>query len=251
MRRWGYIVPAVCFFAFGLFFRFALVGYSFLSYFLFASGGVTIVLYALKLAEGKWPKLSKIVTKIAVYGIVLFCFVLAGTLFMLVNEAHLDRDPQADYAVVLGAKVNGTRPSRSLAARLEAAKKYAEQYPDAKLVVSGGQGNDEDISEADCMRRWLIEAGVPESRIITEDRAGSTLENILYSMKLIYADDKNFDDKICIITENFHLTRASLMARDVGVSCVTYGGYTGMPVLTCNYYLREAFAVWYYMLFER
>src|SRR4051794_24589270 len=88
-------------------------------------------------------------------------------------------DPKADgtneYAIVLGAKVKkGNIPSLSLQYRLDAALAYANEYAHVKLVLSGGQGHDEDIEEAVVMRDFLLDNGINESRLIIEDKSTST-----------------------------------------------------------------------------
>lgn len=124
-------------------------------------------------------------------------------------------EPVADgsygYAIILGAKVNGETPSLTLRYRLEEALTYAETYPDVKFILSGGQGPDEDISEGEAMRQFLVERGVAEERLLLETESTSTYENLLYSKKLL-PEDVN---AVTIITSDFHLTRARLIADNL------------------------------------
>ena len=76
------------------------------------------------------------------------------------------------------------RDRLTLARRLDAALAYLEENPKAYVVVSGGQGAGEDISEAEAMRRYLAARGIEESRILMEDKSMSTLENFLFSCLL-------------------------------------------------------------------
>lgn len=118
-----------------------------------------------------------------------------------------------EYAIVLGAKVKkGNIPSLALRYRLEAALEYAEKYPYVTLVVTGGQGPDEDIEEAIVMKDYLIENGISESRIITEDESTSTYENLLYSQQLLPDDVTS----VTLITSDFHLQRAKIIAEGIG-----------------------------------
>lgn len=126
-------------------------------------------------------------------------------------------DPKADgtneYAIVLGAKVKkGNIPSLSLQYRLDAALAYAQEYSHVKLVLSGGQGPDEDIEEAVVMRDFLLENGIDEDRLILEDKATSTYENLLFSQEILPSDINS----ITIITSDYHLQRAKILASKLG-----------------------------------
>ncbi|QUG40019.1 YdcF family protein [Psychrobacillus sp. INOP01] len=122
-------------------------------------------------------------------------------------------DPKADgtneYAIVLGAKVKkGNIPSLSLQYRLDAALAYAQKYTHVKLVLSGGQGPDEDIEEAVVMRDFLLENGIDEERLLLEDKATSTYENLLFSQEILPSDINS----VTIITSDYHLQRAKILA---------------------------------------
>lgn len=121
--------------------------------------------------------------------------------------------PKADgtneYAIVLGAKVKkGNIPSRALQFRLDAALAYAKEYTHVKLVLSGGRGPDEDIEEAIVMKEFLLDNGIEKSRLILEDKATSTYENLLFS-KALLPDDIH---SVTIITSDYHLQRAKILA---------------------------------------
>ncbi|MCG3087776.1 YdcF family protein [Sporosarcina cyprini] len=122
-------------------------------------------------------------------------------------------DGSKQYAVILGAKVNGETPSLSLKYRLEKALEYAEAHPDVILILSGGQGPDEGISEAEAMRRHLTQHGVDEQRLIIEDQSTSTYENLLFTKRLL----PETVDELTIISSDFHLARAKKLARDLGL----------------------------------
>ena len=122
-------------------------------------------------------------------------------------------DGSNEYAIVLGAKVKkGQIPSLALRYRLEAALEYANKYHNVKLVVTGGQGPDEDIEEAVVMKEYLMENGIPESRIIVEDQSTSTYENLLFSQQLL----PDSVTSVTIITSDFHLQRAKIIAEGIG-----------------------------------
>ena len=108
--------------------------------------------------------------------------------------------------IVLGCAVRGERVSLTLARRLDAALSYLEQNPEACVVVSGGQGAGEHISEAEAMHRYLTERGIAESRILLEDKSMSTLENFRFSKALI-DEAIGPDAKLVFVTTRFHVFR--------------------------------------------
>nr|WP_255723494.1 YdcF family protein [Sporosarcina sp. ACRSL] len=134
-----------------------------------------------------------------------------GTWLLLGKWMADGQKPVADgtneYAIILGAKVNGETPSLTLRYRLEEALSYAEAHPHVKFILSGGQGPDEDIAEGEAMRRYLAEHGVDEDRLLLETESTSTYENLLYSKKLL-PEDVN---AVTIITSDFHLARARMI----------------------------------------
>ncbi len=151
------------------------------------------------------------------------------------------RRPQTapEYVIILGAQVRGDTPSRALQERIDAAADYLEQYPLAIAICSGGQGRGENLSEAEAIRRGLIEHGIEEERILLEDRSTSTLENLTYSMEII--EDGTLP--VTIVTSDFHMFRALHIAKKQGFSSVEgYSAVAFQPV-TIHYYVREFFAV--------
>lgn len=126
----------------------------------------------------------------------------------LANGLKPEADGLYDYAVVLGAKVNGEVPSMSLQHRLDAALAYALEQTHVRLILSGGQGSGEDISEAEAMRRYLTENGIAEERLIIEDQSTSTYENLAFSLEKIDAEING----LTIITSDYHLARAKWLA---------------------------------------
>lgn len=248
----GYILFIAIPFVIGMFFRFGLNGYSFLGYACFVISLCSVYFLVLRIFDSKNHKLCSRLNKFATYCIWIFLFALGVTITVIAGDAKTNNNENADYAIVLGAGVNGTEPSRSLEARLEAALTYAENNPDTVFILTGGKGAGEDITEAQCMANWLIESGVSEDRLILEEQATSTYENFKYSSEIVYGAESDFNGKVCVITEIYHVTRAKLCAEDAGFPVVvSQTGFNGLPILTANYYLREVFALWYYMIFVR
>lgn len=157
----------------------------------------------------------------------------------IIRGAVSEPDSNADYVIVPGAKVNGTNPSRVLRQRLDKAIEYAEQNSDSEIIVTGGKGTDEDISEAEAMKNYLVKKGISDDRIITENKAADTGENLEYSKDIIGDTDKS----IVIVTSDFHMYRAVKIAEQAGFTRIS-----GLPARTDaglipNYYVREAFGV--------
>ena len=227
-----------------VFFRFALIGYAFTAY---ACAGAAAVLLLYELcARRKLRRLRLALTVALCLGFV--CFLIAE--IPVIRASRGDADAGADYLIVLGAGVNGSEPSLSMLNRLDAAFAYLNAHPDCVAVVSGGQGPGEDITEAEAMRAWLALHGVAAERIVLEDKATTTSENLRYSFDLIRDRDEDIKEtSIAVVSSEYHLYRAESMARRLGVSVSGVAGRTSLPVLRANYFLREAFAVWYLWVF--
>lgn len=149
----------------------------------------------------------------------------------------------ATPVIVLGCKVKGTRPSRILQERLDAADTYLAAHPDAVCVLSGGQGADEEISEASCMYTYLKEKGIARERLIREDRSVSTAENMKFSRQIF--DARGMGREAVIITSEFHEYRARLLAEECGFTTYAYGASTDLLYFP-TYFLREVLGVSYY-----
>lgn len=126
--------------------------------------------------------------------------------------------PDNATLVVLGAGLRGERPSRTLRERLEVAYDYLSEHPDAVCIVTGGQGPDEPISEAEAMRRYLVDKGIDESRIYMEDRSTSTDENFEFSRRV--AEQHGLSLSAAVVTQEFHQYRAQLLAKKHGFATV-------------------------------
>lgn len=143
-------------------------------------------------------------------------------------------------AIVLGCRVYGERASQSLRERLEAAYEYLVEHPEADCVVSGGQGDGEDISEAECMYRWLVEKGIDPSRIYKEDQSTSTEENIAFSKEVI--EENGLFQKVVIISNEYHIFRAGMIADNHGLVWGAKAARTASWLFP-TYYVRELYAI--------
>ena len=223
-------------FALALLFRFALIGYG-ITALMFAFFGVVILCY-LYLSRG----LKRALTVLLVLGFALF----VAAEIPVIRAAKGSPDVDADYVIILGAGVNGTAPSLSMLNRLGAALTYLEAHPRCIAVPSGGQGAGEDITEAEAMAVWLIAHGIDEARIIREDRATNTLENLSYSLALIPDADTA---AIAVVSSEYHLCRAQLMAASMGYTVYGIPAHTTRPFLAVNHFIREALGVVHFRIF--
>ncbi len=147
-----------------------------------------------------------------------------------------------DAVIVLGAAVRGERVTLPLQYRLDSAAEYYEKNPDAKIIVTGGKGLQEDITEAHAMERYLVSKGVPSENIIKEENATSTEENMAFSKEIA---DSIFNEgySVCVITNDFHIYRGVSMAENAGFANVTHKGADLQWYNLCSCYLRESLAV--------
>ena len=231
--RWEIFAAAALFLA-AAFFAFALVGYRVLALCLAALG-------VFFLLEWRCARTGRKKLRLGLWGLLALALIGLGLLCLpVLREARTDADPEADYVIVLGAGVNGTVPSLSLTDRLTAALIYLNTYPEARAVLSGGQGPREDITEAACMYAWLTERSVSPERLILEEVATTTEENLRFSLEHIRAEGGN-TERVAILSSEYHLYRAKALAREAGIpDPVGVAARTSLPLLRLNYFLREA-----------
>lgn len=123
---------------------------------------------------------------------------------------------EEDAVIVLGAAVRGEVPSGALQDRLAVAAAYHAKNPDALIVVSGGQGAQESVTEALAMERWLVSHGVDPEKIRKEEKATSTRENFRFSKALLDAE-LGSDHTACFITNEYHMFRSRSIATQEGL----------------------------------
>lgn len=147
-------------------------------------------------------------------GVVLAIAVILVLLIIgkMVARASHTEVPNTATVIVLGCRVKGSEPSTALRQRLDAAYDYLRVHENAVCILSGGQGHDEEISEAECMRRYLVQMGITEDRLLMEDTSTNTAENLRYSAELIRLH--GLSDHVAIVTQSYHQCRASMWAED-------------------------------------
>lgn len=142
-------------------------------------------------------------------GVILFFFVkvVAGSLIQTAD--------QADYALVLGLALENGEPTNDLLARLDKAQEYLEEYPEAHLILTGGNADASGHTEADVMRDILTGRGVPEEKLVLEDRSKTTVENFRNVAEMIPPEKP-----IVMISSDYHMDRAVRNAKEAGFSNV-------------------------------
>ena len=231
----GFIIAAGVILAVAAFLKFALVGYSFLAYCLCCAAAVVLI-YGF-LIRRKCRKLLIALTLLLCMG---FCLFLVMEIPVIVDSFG-DGDVDADYISVLGAGVNGSVPSLSMVNRMTPTIEYLEAHPDGLAILTGGQGSGEDLSEAQAMYDYLTARGVDPQRLIMEDKATSTEENLKFSFEII--GDELENSTIGVVSSEYHLHRAKTMGKMLGVELYGIPGRTSYPVLMINYFIREAFGM--------
>ena len=147
-------------------------------------------------------------------------------------------EPGGEILIVLGTTVNGTEPSPMLKQRLDAAVQYLNTYPDAICIVTGGKGDEHNLSEAQCMYNYLTAAGIDAARITMEDRATTTVENLQNVRTML---DTN---EVDILSSDFHLYRAGLIAKEAEFIPTLIPAKTEPLPLLVPWFLREIFVLY-------
>lgn len=182
------------------------------------------------------PGWARITFRVLVAAGALLLLIIEG---MILSQFHAVAADGADYVVILGAQWRTSGPSYVLQKRLDRAIGYLEANPDTKVIVSGGQGYNEPISEAEGMKSYLTDAGIDPERILMEDQSTNTTQNLIFSSELL----DPAEDSVVIVTNNFHMFRALAIAKKQGYAHVE-GLAAGMyPITMPNNLLREACGV--------
>lgn len=185
------------------------------------------------------------------------------------SKARLDALPEDEQLTVMifGCYVRGEEPGRTLTTRLDAALSLLKRYPNADCIVSGGQGSNEAISEAEAMRRYLLSRGIAEERIMLEDRSTNTSENLEYTFAILTGSESdgstastpgspasgNSTDsaqsvdtdgrRLVGVSSEYHLPRIRMLSRALGREIETYPAYDANIGNTLIYTLREYMGV--------
>ncbi|MEH7344786.1 YdcF family protein [Bacillus sp. JJ1532] len=168
--------------------------------------------------------------------IILLLIIIIGIHQSMMETAKKTPPHSVPYLIVLGAKVNGEEMSLSLLFRAKKALEYLKENPETNVIVTGGQGNGENITEAEALRRFFIEQGISEDRILKEELSTSTYENLKYT-KDIY----DIDEAV-IVSNDFHLYRSLKLAEKVEIKGYPLAAETPAIVKT-TLFIREYAAI--------
>ncbi len=217
-----------------------------------AAGSIIIVYVYIRLWVRKGqpviqnPTIRKLVCALVILSILSFIFLEA----LIAYNSSLQEDIKAEYVIILGAGLHGSEITLTLQERLIKGIEYLEKYPDAKVIVSGGLGFGETVTEAEAMERYLLSRGIAAGRIVKEDKATSTMENFVFSKEILQKAGRKDITRIVVITSDFHMLRAKLLARRVGFE--PYGITCSTPVsVRVNSHIREYFALIKSFLIDR
>lgn len=210
----------------------------FMSVVLWLVYGTVIVRRLAYFYKKKW---LYILSKIYMWGIAIFVgsfILIEGFLvYNIGNHQSVESLEEVDYMIVLGAGLRGEDVSPTLKARLDQAIAYYKLHPKTMIIVSGGQGPDEVISEAEAMRRYLEEMGIPGESIIKEDHSTTTLENIAFSKEILRKREEAVES-ILIVTHDYHLLRAQMLAYFMDLESIGLSAESSL-LGRINYLIRE------------
>lgn len=233
-----------CFFTFGFVINFS-------SFFLFVGVMlITVEIFKIKfkgnILEGRFNHILSLFRVL----IIVFLISFIGIESMLIYNSFERNNKKTDFVVILGAAVRGKTMTLALYQRMEKGLEYLNEYPDVKVVVSGGKGPGEDIPEAQAMKEFLLKHGVNEKRIIVEDKSKNTVQNLKNTKNILEKLYGKQNFKITLVTSNFHVFRAKMLGERAGFK--VYG--VPAPIhkgIILNSYVREYFAVIKSFVFDR
>jgi len=166
---------------------------------------------------------------------------LAFVIFLAIYGNISRADYTEDVVIVLGAGLTSGRVGNHLAARLDTALEYLARNPDAMVIVCGGLGANQPVTEAYAMALYLTERGIPPQRILLEDASTTTQENLAFAY-VILQDHFGRDFSAALVTNDFHIFRATILANQNGIDAAPMGAPTPWHSWTVNY-LREILAI--------
>ncbi len=189
-----------------------------------------------------WQNTAGKVLIIIVSAVIMSVVIYVSAISAFMIKAQYRSPENAEAVIVLGCKVNGDKPSRMLARRLDSAYEFLNEHKSVIVVVSGGKGDDEQISEAEAMKNYLLNKGISPDRIIMEDMSVNTYENLKFSAQIL--ETKNIND-VAVVTDGFHQYRAGYIAEKFGLESSAINAGTDMLTkwLIPTYWIREWLAI--------
>lgn len=228
--------------------RFHMYGYSFSALVCCCLAALILFYEVTRVLRPRFPRGMKWLRRIVTVCLILGLLVVGVTEGIIIAASFGNPQEEVDYVVILGAKVRVTGPSASLWDRIYAAADYLDAHPDVIAIASGGQGEDEPMTEADSIQDELVALGIDPNRIWVEGKATSTWENLHYALDLIEEKTGQHPEKLGVLSSEYHLFRASLFAQECGVEFVGIPARTSRISQMVNHFMREVAGVWHYLL---
>lgn len=165
-----------------------------------------------------------------------FAYIIYSIIYL-----YIPKPPKCDFIIVHGCSIRGTEVTPLLKKRLDKAINWYEKFNKKPIfITSGGQGQDEIVSEAWAMKKYLIDNGINEKNIIMEDKSTTTLENLKYSNDIMIQINKEYICAIC--TNNYHVLRTVILAKSLKINCYGIGCKTAFYYLPAGFF-REFIAI--------
>lgn len=177
--------------------------------------------------------------KTCVWGFIISFVLVVGLIF---SNADADQYSDVDYVIILGGGVINGEVTMTLQYRLDEGILFLKDHPDLEVIVTGGVGHGETISEGEAMKNYLVQKGIPEEKIIVESKATSTMENFKYTKQILKEQTGRSDYKVMVVTSDFHMARSKVLAKVNGFTPYGIPAKTGIWVFP-NCVIREYFAV--------
>lgn len=174
----------------------------------------------------------------------IFFLVLLLLFGVLLSAIYLEGkktgEETADVVLVFGAMVHGDEPSKTLAYRCDKALSYLKENIMAQAILLGGQGPGENISEALAMKRYLVERGIQESRLILEEESSSTWTNLKQAKSIMKT--REIHSPVIVCSSDYHLFRIKLLAKRLDMDVLPLAADTPKSAVIRSY-VREVFAL--------
>ncbi|MCR5093229.1 MAG: YdcF family protein [Lachnospiraceae bacterium] len=233
-----YVILGVAFCLYGLAVRAVGSGTSF--FLIWMMTGFLAFLYAIAKKNAFWKTVPQVLrlTSFTVFGMALLLFIFVEGLIL--SHFREQGEEKLDCIIVLGAQIYDSGPSVVLQYRLDKAAEYLKENPETLCIVSGGKGYNEPYAEAQGMRGYLVTHGIPEERILLEDRALNTVQNIACSSELLERQGVDLRKmRVGIVTNNFHVYRGTAIAKNQDFEHVCGIAAGSDPFFLVNNLLRE------------
>jgi len=215
--------------------------------------GILLIILGLKARKNKKeymilrPGKIKTMVKISFSLVLVSVVIIEG---LIIQSAVSKHEEKSNYLMILGAGLRGEVPSTALFQRLYTSLEYIETNPNVKIVVSGGKGASESITEAEAMKKFLIRHGVSKNNIIKEERSTNTFENMKFTAQILKKLDKKENIEVTVVTNNFHMFRAKFLAQRQGLKVYGYPAPLH-PMLVPTCFAREYLAVINSFIFDK